>query len=161
MVCIKVVIVLCPIISMSFLVIMVLLFMQQRSATKVTFPLVWSNTCCSHPLYRDSELIQENSLGVRKAAQRKLLDELGVPAEDAPVDQFTPLGRMLYEAPFDEKWGEHEITYFLFIVRDVELQPNQTKSSMLKICSVVCVSPLFLCCVKYGSILWWDFFFME
>ncbi|KAL3652088.1 Isopentenyl-diphosphate Delta-isomerase II [Castilleja foliolosa] len=53
------------------------LLLQQRSATKVTFPLVWTNTCCSHPLYRESELIEENALGVRNAAQRKLLDELG------------------------------------------------------------------------------------
>lgn len=47
-------------------------------------------------------------LGVRNAAQRKLLDELGIPAEDVPVDQFIPLGRMLYKAPSDGKWGEHE-----------------------------------------------------
>ena len=49
-----------------------------------------------------------NFLGVRNAAQRKLLDELGIPAEDLPVDKFTPLGRMLYKAPSDGKWGEHE-----------------------------------------------------
>ena len=46
--------------------------------------------------------------GVRNAAQRKLLDELGIPAEDVPLDQFTPLGRILYKAPSDGKWGEHE-----------------------------------------------------
>lgn len=46
--------------------------------------------------------------GVRNAAQRKLLDELGIPAEDVPVDQFTSLGRILYKAPSDGKWGEHE-----------------------------------------------------
>lgn len=46
--------------------------------------------------------------GVRNAAQRKLLDELGIPAEDVPVDQFIPLGRILYKAPSDGKWGEHE-----------------------------------------------------
>lgn len=100
------------------------LLLQQRSATKVTFPLVWTNTCCSHPLFRDSELIEENALGVRNAAQRKLLDELGIPADDLPVDQFIPLGRILYKAPSDGKWGEHELDYLLFIVRDVGMNPN-------------------------------------
>ena len=45
---------------------------------------------------------------MRNAAQRKLFDELGIPAEDVPVDQFSPLGRILYKAPSDGKWGEHE-----------------------------------------------------
>lgn len=45
---------------------------------------------------------------MRNAAQRKLLDELGIAADDVPVDQFIPLGRMLYKAPSDGKWGEHE-----------------------------------------------------
>nr|AHL43878.1 putative isopentenyl pyrophosphate isomerase [Citrus maxima] len=100
------------------------LLLQQRSGTKVTFPLVWTNTCCSHPLYRESELIEENALGVRNAAQRKLLDELGICAEDVSVDEFTPLGRILYKAPSDGKWGEHELDYLLFIVRDVSVNPN-------------------------------------
>lgn len=51
--------------------------------------------------------------GVRNAAQRKLLDELGIPAKDLPVDQFVPLGRMLYKAPSDGKWGEHERKFLL------------------------------------------------
>ncbi|KAL5567037.1 hypothetical protein UlMin_030201 [Ulmus minor] len=108
------------------------LLLQQRSATKVTFPLVWTNTCCSHPLYRESELIPENSLGVRNAAQRKLLDELGIPAEDVPVDEFTPLGRILYKAPSDGKWGEHELDYLLFMVRDVNVNPNPDEVADIK-----------------------------
>ncbi|KAL0921256.1 hypothetical protein M5K25_008313 [Dendrobium thyrsiflorum] len=100
------------------------LLLQQRSATKVTFPLVWTNACCSHPLYRESELIEENFLGVRNAAQRKLLDELGIPPEDLPVDEFIPVGRILYKAPSDGKWGEHELDYLLFVVRDVKVNPN-------------------------------------
>ncbi|KAL4578844.1 hypothetical protein LXL04_014975 [Taraxacum kok-saghyz] len=108
------------------------LLLQQRSATKVTFPLVWTNTCCSHPLYRESELIAENTLGVRNAAQRKLLDELGIPAEHVPVDEFTPLGRMLYKAPSDGKWGEHELDYLLFMVRDVAVNPNPDEVADIK-----------------------------
>ncbi|KAK4366420.1 hypothetical protein RND71_014300 [Anisodus tanguticus] len=108
------------------------LLLQQRSATKVTFPLVWTNTCCSHPLYRDSELIEENALGVRNAAQRKLRDELGIPAEDVPVDQFTPLGRILYKAPSDGKWGEHELDYLLFTVREVNMKPNPDEVAEVK-----------------------------
>jgi isopentenyl-diphosphate delta-isomerase len=46
--------------------------------------------------------------GVRNAAQRKLHDELGIVAEDAPVDEFTCLGRIHYKAASDGKWGEHE-----------------------------------------------------
>ncbi|CAN0859632.1 Isopentenyl-diphosphate Delta-isomerase I [Linum grandiflorum] len=88
------------------------LLLQQRSATKVTFPLVWTNTCCRNPLFREPELIDEESLGVRNAAQRKLLDELGMPAEDVPVDQFLTLGRILYKAPSDGKGGEHESKVF-------------------------------------------------
>ncbi|KAJ7978269.1 Isopentenyl diphosphate isomerase [Quillaja saponaria] len=108
------------------------LLLQQRSATKVTFPLVWTNTCCSHPLYRESELIEDNSLGVRNAAQRKLLDELGIPAEDLPVDQFIPLGRILYKAPSDGQWGEHELDYLLFMVRDVGVNPNPDEVADIK-----------------------------
>ncbi|PWA49821.1 isopentenyl pyrophosphate isomerase [Artemisia annua] len=108
------------------------LLLQQRSGTKVTFPLVWTNTCCSHPLYRESELISEDVLGVRNAAQRKLLDELGIPAEDVPVDQFTPVSRMLYKAPSDGKWGEHELDYLLFIVRDVAVNPNPDEVAAIK-----------------------------
>ncbi|KAJ9176119.1 hypothetical protein P3X46_011464 [Hevea brasiliensis] len=108
------------------------LLLQQRSGTKVTFPLVWTNTCCSHPLYRESELIDEDALGVRNAAQRKLFDELGIPAEDVPVDHFTPLGRILYKASSDGKWGEHELDYLLFIVRDVNVNPNPDEVADVK-----------------------------
>ncbi|KAE8711564.1 Isopentenyl-diphosphate Delta-isomerase II [Hibiscus syriacus] len=146
------------------------LLLQQRSATKVTFPLVWTNTCCSHPLYRESELIPENHLGVRNAAQRKLLDELGIPAEDVPVDQFTPLGRMLYKAPSDGKWGEHELDYLLFIVRDVNVHPNPDEVADAKYVNrdqlkellqkadggEVKLSPWFRLVVENFLFKWWD-----
>ncbi|KAK1289245.1 Isopentenyl-diphosphate Delta-isomerase I [Acorus calamus] len=148
------------------------LLLQQRSETKVTFPKVWTNTCCSHPLYRDSELIEENFLGVRNAAQRKLFDELGISAEDVPVDQFIPLGRMLYKAPSDGKWGEHELDYLLFIVQDVKVHPNPDEVADVKYVNRdglkellrkaeagedgIKLSPWFRLVVENFLLKWWD-----
>ncbi|KAI3502199.1 hypothetical protein L1887_30231 [Cichorium endivia] len=36
--------------------------------------------------------------GVRNVALRKLLNDLGITAKNVPVDEFTPLGRILYKA---------------------------------------------------------------
>ncbi|RZR85356.1 hypothetical protein BHM03_00012332 [Ensete ventricosum] len=76
--------------------------------------------------------LRVNYPGVRNAAQRKLLDELGIPPEDLPVDEFIPLGRILYKAASDGKWGEHELDYLLFIVRDVNLHPNPDEVADVK-----------------------------
>lgn len=57
------------------------LLLQQRSEHKITFPLLWANTCCSHPiagLYEDTDDV---ITGVVKAARRKLYHELGIPVE--------------------------------------------------------------------------------
>ncbi|KAG0326437.1 isopentenyl-diphosphate delta-isomerase idi1 [Podila humilis] len=91
------------------------LLLQQRATEKITFPDAWTNTCCSHPLNVADELIEEENLGVRTAAQRKLFHELGIEAKDIPLDDFHFLTRIHYMAPSDETWGEHEIDYILFI----------------------------------------------
>jgi isopentenyl-diphosphate delta-isomerase len=54
------------------------LLLQQRADSKITFPAYWTNTCCSHPLAMAEELIQENQLGAKNAAIRKLDHELGI-----------------------------------------------------------------------------------
>ena len=58
------------------------LLLQQRSKAKITFPEYYTNTCCSHPLYRSEELEENEQLGVKRAAQRKLTHELGIPKEE-------------------------------------------------------------------------------
>ncbi|KAK6200120.1 isopentenyl diphosphate:dimethylallyl diphosphate isomerase [Scheffersomyces amazonensis] len=113
------------------------LLLQQRADEKITFPGMWTNTCCSHPLCVPSELgltsttnSQEiNQLtnaieGVKKAAQRKLDHELGIPYSDSPLKNFQFLTRIHYKAgnaglsnneQSDSKWGEHEIDYILIL----------------------------------------------
>jgi isopentenyl-diphosphate delta-isomerase len=57
----------------------------------------WTNTCCSHPLNFDAELDETDSLGVRRAAQRKLKHELGIePHEVATVEKFVLKFRYVY-----------------------------------------------------------------
>lgn len=53
----------------------------QRSPAKITFPHYWANTCCSHPLHREDELIADDYLGVKNAARRKMEQELGINPE--------------------------------------------------------------------------------
>jgi isopentenyl-diphosphate delta-isomerase len=103
------------------------LLLQQRADEKITFPAMWTNTCCSHPLGIPGETgegLEASVQGVRRAAQRKLEHELGIKAEQVPLDKFEFLTRIHYLAPSDGKWGEHEIDYILFIRADVDLDSN-------------------------------------
>ncbi|XP_051910717.1 isopentenyl-diphosphate Delta-isomerase 1 [Hippocampus zosterae] len=106
------------------------LLLQQRSDAKITFPGCFTNTCCSHPLYTDSELEEKDAIGVRRAAQRRLEAELGIPIEQVTPDEMAYLTRIHYKAQSDGDWGEHEIDYILFMQKDVELSPdpNEIKS---------------------------------
>ncbi|CAK1358681.1 Isopentenyl-diphosphate Delta-isomerase [Cercospora beticola] len=103
------------------------LLLQQRASEKITFPDLWTNTCCSHPLGVPGETgstLDAAVLGVKRAAQRKLDQELGIKAEQVPIEKFKFLTRIHYLAPSDGKWGEHEIDYILFIKADVDVVPN-------------------------------------
>ncbi|XP_076827188.1 isopentenyl-diphosphate Delta-isomerase 1 [Brachyhypopomus gauderio] len=106
------------------------LLLQQRSDAKITFPGCFTNTCCSHPLHSPSELEERDALGVRRAAQRRLQAELGIPMEQVTPEEMTYLTRIHYKAQSDGVWGEHEIDYILFLQKDVKLQPdpNEVKS---------------------------------
>ncbi|XP_041923533.1 isopentenyl-diphosphate Delta-isomerase 1 [Alosa sapidissima] len=106
------------------------LLLQQRSDAKITFPGCFTNTCCSHPLHTDSELEEQDAIGVRRAAQRRLKAELGIPTDQVPPEDMTYLTRIHYKAQSDGMWGEHEIDYILFMQKDVELDPdpNEIKS---------------------------------
>ncbi|CAB1449954.1 unnamed protein product [Pleuronectes platessa] len=100
------------------------LLLQQRSDAKITFPGCFTNTCCSHPLHTDSEVEEKDAIGVRRAAQRRLEAELGIPMDQVTPEEMTYLTRIHYKAQSDGVWGEHEIDYILFMQKDVDLSPD-------------------------------------
>ena len=108
------------------------LLLQQRASSKITFPSLWTNTCCSHPLfgYEPLEMDSEEDIksgtvpGAKRAAIRKLKHELGIDPNSVPFEEFKYLTRLHYCASdeFAENqsvsggpWGEHEMDYILFI----------------------------------------------
>ncbi|KAI9758234.1 MAG: isopentenyl-diphosphate delta-isomerase idi1 [Lichina confinis] len=106
------------------------LLLQQRASEKITFPDMWTNTCCSHPLGTSGEAgsdLESSIQGVRRAAQRKLNHELGIKPEQVPLEDFEFLTRIHYKAPSDEKWGEHEIDYILFVKANIDLKTNENE----------------------------------
>jgi isopentenyl-diphosphate delta-isomerase len=110
------------------------LLLQQRASEKITFPDMWTNTCCSHPLDDfEEEKVEKEQLGVRIAASRKLEHELGIPREQTPIDQFQYLTRIHYLAPSDGMWGEHEGSCLKFLVR---LPSSADSRPLLLLCSV-------------------------
>lgn len=46
----------------------------------------FSNTCCSHPLSFPDELDETDAIGVKRAAQRKLKQELGIEPEQVKLN---------------------------------------------------------------------------
>ena len=85
------------------------LLLQKRASEKITFPDMWTNTCCSHPLAIQSEL--HGSARATTAAQLKLEQAWGMSASHVPTDAIQFLTRIHYLAPSDGLWGEHESTW--------------------------------------------------
>ncbi|PWO00701.1 isopentenyl diphosphate isomerase [Tilletiopsis washingtonensis] len=112
------------------------LLLQRRAKEKITFPDMWTNTCCSHPLAVRAELEEQEQIGVRRAAQRKLEHELGIPTSQVSLDAFQYLTRIHYLAPSDGMWGEHEIDYILFLTVPVTLAPSENE-----VCDTKWVTP--------------------
>ena len=109
------------------------LLLQKRASHKITFPSVWANTVCSHPLHIDGELNANGPLGdgSKVAAVRKMEQELGIAAGDVPLDDIFFITRMLYRARADEIWVEHELDHILFArtTSDLLVEPNPNEIS--------------------------------
>ncbi|MDG1252967.1 MAG: isopentenyl-diphosphate Delta-isomerase [Schleiferiaceae bacterium] len=93
--------------------------LQQRAEGKYHSPLLWTNTCCSHP--REGE-------NVLAAAERRLHEELGI-QPDAIVD-LRPSFHFTYRAEFDNGLIEHELDHVLIghFNGDCVLNPEEVSS---------------------------------
>jgi len=148
------------------------LLLHQRSHKKITFPLLWTNSCCSHPLMTPEEMVEENYLGARNAIRRRVEFELGHDLK--AVDDLHFMGKIYYHAECDPTWGEHEIDYCFFIKRD--FKPEDFKPSTDEIEEVKWVgkhdilkflgerlhqkneqvTPWFGAIMHYNLFQWWD-----
>ena len=108
------------------------LLLQKRADDKVTFPGVWANSCCSHPLSSDSESELIDASGVKRAAIRKLHQELGISPDELSLNDFHFVTKMMYSARMNADWIEREIDHILLIQADVDIKINQNEVSEIK-----------------------------
>ncbi|MGB2037147.1 MAG: isopentenyl-diphosphate delta-isomerase [Candidatus Poseidoniaceae archaeon] len=108
------------------------LLLQQRAHDKITFPSVWANSCCSHPLASAEEMNEENAMGVKIAAVRKLEQELGIDPSSVPIEDFHFITKMKYSARMNAEWIEREIDHILMIQADVEVHPNPNEVASIR-----------------------------
>jgi len=144
------------------------MLLQRRSVHKITFPDRYTNACCSHPLYDiEAEKEELNAIGIKRAAQRRLNYELGIPTSQIRPENFHYLTRIQYQNNGDGIWGEHEIDYILFVQKDVDLNPNPNEVSEIRYIKRANLdneisnldalfTPWFLLILKHRLRLWWD-----
>ena len=109
--------------------------LQRRSAHKVTYPLHWSNAVCSHPLVELGEAETAGHLGVKRAARRRLDEELGV--AHGELGDFAHVGRFIYQHRFSVELGESELDHVLVLQRALSAK------------ELGCVDPGEVCAVEW------------
>jgi isopentenyl-diphosphate delta-isomerase len=143
------------------------LILQQRSTEKITYPSLWANTCCSHPLYNNIEM--QGIDGVKHAVIRRIKYELGY---ELDLDLIY-LTRIFYQArniPDDGIFGESEIDYIIIakhkldLLGDFRVNRNEVKEiklATLKDCEDLVqqgvTTPWFTRIVQEGLLAkWWS-----
>lgn len=160
------------------------MLLTQRASSKITFPSVWTNTCCSHPLHgmtpNEVDLVPQaypHFPGIKYAAIRKLKHELGIRPEYIPHDKITFISRFHYWAADtvtygkQAPWGEHEVDYILFFKLpegvDLPVHPCADEVEEYKYASITELkemmkdpdllwSPWFVGIMEKGGFQWWQ-----
>jgi len=155
------------------------MLLTQRAASKITFPSVWTNTCCSHPLVgmTPNEVDVTPAAypqfdGIKHAAIRKAKHELGITSMEHANIQF--ISRFHYWASDTRThgskapWGEHEVDYILFCqMPEPTLQVDPEEVANVKYVSMDDLkqmmadpqhiwSPWFLGIMERGGFAWWE-----
>jgi isopentenyl-diphosphate delta-isomerase len=158
------------------------MLLTQRASSKITFPNVWTNTVCSHPLYGMSpdEVDDPTTAyplfpGIKHAAIRKCQHELGIQPSSIARDKIQFISRFHYWAAdtvtYGKKsqWGEHECDYILFFQMkhdNLELSANPEEVGNYKYVTAhelrdmmndtsLIWSPWFLGIMERGGWDWW------
>lgn len=106
-------------------------------------------------------------IGIKRAAQRRLGQELGIAEQEVPLDSFKYLTRILYRDEGDGQWGEYEVDYILFLQKHLNLNPNPNEISELIYMPRTDfemhlkalkgpLTPWFKLILKNRLMLWWD-----
>nr|AKO63323.1 isopentenyl diphosphate delta isomerase [Leptinotarsa decemlineata] len=144
------------------------LLLQKRSSQKITYPDCYTNSCCSHPIADfPGEDEDKDALGIKRAAQRRLNYELGIPVDSIPVEKLNYVTRIHYKDEGNGKWGEHEIDYVLFLQADVKVKPNPSEISEISFIPrneldefiptlTGPLTPWFQMILKHRLRFWWD-----
>ncbi|MDD9901523.1 MAG: isopentenyl-diphosphate Delta-isomerase [Alphaproteobacteria bacterium] len=97
-----------------------LVLIQQRAAEKYHCPLLWANTCCSHPYPGEAPV---------DAAYRRVVEELDFAL---PPDTLVPAGTYKYRAQVGDL-VEHEITHvftgYISKETDIPLNPKEAAAA--------------------------------
>lgn len=100
------------------------LLLQRRSEYKLTFPLIWANTCCSHPCPNED---------VIPASKRRAKFELNINIEK--ISDLKEVGVFLYKAPWNE-WTEYEIDHVIFGNYDINISKETIDFNKSEVCEL-------------------------
>ena len=88
------------------------LLLQQRADTKYHSAGLWSNTCCSHPVYNEK---------THNAVERRLQEERGLRCQTVYGFSF------IYNVDFENGLKEHEYDHVYFGITDIVPTPDITE----------------------------------